>query len=100
MSTTYGTLTADGSGNWVHCEGPFSIVAAGTWGCGTLVVEIKSRDGTTTTLNTTTAMTSDATGQNTFNIEGGKQVRATLSSSTSPSLKWEIFGYNLIGKES
>lgn len=96
-TNTYGTLTDNGSGEPVWISGEFLFVADGTWGSGTITVEIQSRDGTWTALNADTAHTSDATGQALYKVPGTHQVRATLAGATSPSLKWEFFGERAIG---
>jgi len=93
---TFGTITADGDTSTVFCEGPFSFIASGTWGSGTFVVYIKSRDGTWKALTTDTALTSDATGQITYEVHGGHELKATLSGSSGASLNWEFYGKWLI----
>lgn len=98
-TNTYGTLTANGSGEPVWISGEFLLVAAGTWDSGTLTVEIKSRDGTWSALNADTAHTSDATGQALYKVPGTHEVRATLAGAVSaPSIKWEFFGERAIGR--
>lgn len=94
---TYGTLLNNGDTDVVFSEGPFTFVAKGTWDSGTFTVSVRSRDGTWTVLNTDTAMTSDATAQYTFEIEGGHEFKATLAGVvTASSLKWEFFGNRLM----
>lgn len=93
---TYGTISADGNTDAVWVSGPFAFRASGTWGGGTFTVSVLSADKTTwRTLNTASAMTSDATGQNLFDLPGGHYVRATLAGATAPSLAWEFFGSNV-----
>lgn len=93
--STYGTLTADGDTGEVKVTGPVSILAAGTWGGGTLTVSYLCKDGTYRALNTDVAMTSNATGQNSFKLAEKTPyytVKATLAGATSPSLYWEFLG--------
>lgn len=94
-AATFGTISADGNTSAVWSAGPVVFRASGTWGSGTFKVYILSADGTNyRELVSSTAMTSDATGQLYFDIPGGHYFRATLSGSSSPSLVWEFFGTN------
>ena len=95
MANTYGTFSADGSSSVQSIRGPFVFKANGTWGGGTVVVQVMSRDGSTyKTLTTATALTSDATGQVLYDmpLNSLSTIRATLAGSTSPSLAWEFIG--------
>lgn len=89
---TYDTLTADGQTETVWVDGPVSVIASGTWGGGTLTVQMLGRDGNWITLNDDVAMTSDATGQRLYDIDAGHVFRASLSGSTSPDLTVSFFG--------
>lgn len=90
----FATITANGDTSEIVVKGSVFFRAAGTWGSGTFTVYYKSPDGTWKSLNTSTAMTSDATGQNLFDLPPDTltRVKATLAGATSPSLAWEFIG--------
>lgn len=93
---TYGTLTEDGQTNAIFIDGPVWFHASGDWS-GTIVLQFLSADASTwKTLQTTTAITSDATGQVLINFPAGSgnYVRASLSGSTTPAIAWEFRGKN------
>ena len=82
------TLSADGSTTYVRATGTeYLIEAEGTWGSGTLTPKIKSYDGTAITYGTQT-LTAD--GAIAVVVPKGKELGATLSGSTNPSLKVHI----------
>ncbi len=97
-SAVYGTIVADGDTGIVFCNGPVIFKANGTWGSGTFLVSYMSKTGSYKSLLTTTALTSDATGQLLYDIPAGTGlfIKATLSGSSSPSLAWEFIGKDCV----
>lgn len=96
---TYGTLTSNTTTDHVFVVGPVWFHAAGTWGTGTIVLQFLSANSATwKTLQTTTAITSDTTGQVLINLpeDSGNYVRASLSGATGPSIAWEFRGKNCV----
>ena len=86
--SNYTLLSANGSSGYVRCDGTvYQIEGEGTWGSGTLTPQKKSYDGTAIALGTTT-LTAD--GAINVEVPVGCEIRATLSGSTSPSLKVHI----------
>ena len=86
--SNYTLLSADGSSGSVRCTGTvYQIEGEGTWGGGTLTPQKKSYDGTWITLGSTT-LTAD--GAINVEVPSGAEIRATLSGSSSPSLKVHI----------
>lgn len=90
LRTINATLSADGSTTVITWRGGMGTYAAyGTWGGGTLKLEASFDNGSTyISLGTDGELTAD--GAANFEVPGGVYLRATLSSSTSPSLKVEI----------
>lgn len=93
-AATFGTISADGDTGIAFCNGPVIFKANGTWGSGTFTVYYLSKTGSYKSWLTTTALTTDATGQVLYDIPQGAGlfVKATLAGSTSPSLAWEFIG--------
>lgn len=80
------TLSADGSTTYYRAQkdGECIIESEGTWGSGTLTPKTKSYDGTAITYGSET-LTAD--GCIVVVLKQGQEIGATLSGSTSPSLK-------------
>lgn len=89
-----GTLAANGSTAGSHISGGTATVScSGTFGSGTMTIQISLDGGTTyVAIDTTGAKTADAT----FNLERLPDcyLRWTLTGATSPSIKWFIAGAN------
>lgn len=90
QSLNAATLSADGSTNTVPWSGGRGTFAGyGTFGGGTLSLEISYDQGTTWfAVGTDTDLTSDGHGN--FDLPSGVLLRGTLSGATSPSLTVEI----------
>lgn len=84
-----GTLSADGSTDWVELpEGVCSLLLGGTWGSGTAKLQVQQADGSTAQDGTSASWTADVVTK--IDLGGGGKVRVNLSGATDPALKWEI----------
>lgn len=94
MGATYGNLAADGDTDVVLAKGPAVFKAVGTWDSGTITLKRRGGDGTYYSLNTDTALTSNATGEILIDLppEAQSLLKATLAGSTAPDLDWEFIG--------
>ena len=83
------TLSANGSTSFYRAQkdGEAIIESEGTWGSGTLTPKTKSYDGTSITYG---AQTLTADGCIVVVLKQGQEVGATLSGSTTPSLKVHV----------
>lgn len=90
----YGTLSADGSTDWVSVRGWVTVTAHGDYGSGTLTWKYKGVDGIEQTIlggtdkSTAQAFTDDHMANFYFGTD--VVVRGTLASSTSPDIDWQI----------
>lgn len=88
---SYGTFSADGDGDGVNLRvGLGSVTLSGTWGSGTVALQVQRLDGTWEEVKTYTS--SDAADTTPVIVDFGSpvKIRVVLSGSTSPSLYWEI----------
>lgn len=86
-----GTFTANGNlqGQNIFVPGPAYIQIKGTWGGGTVVVQVKGADGTWRDI-TNTSTTADADLFLDFTSE--TYISLTLTGATTPSIYWEVRG--------
>lgn len=84
------TLTADGAGSAVVCEGRtiYQIEAVGTFGGGTVVPQKLARDQTTWLTLGDSTLTAD--GAINVEVPRNSQIRVSLSGATSPNIVTHI----------
>lgn len=90
----YGTLTVDGSTDWVALRGWVTCVCTGTWGSGTMTWKVKGVDGNEITIyggsDNLTAQAYTADHMVNFYFGTDVKVRGTLSGSSGADLDWMI----------
>jgi len=92
---SYGTLTADGSTDWVSVRGWVTCITTGTWDSGTMTWKIKGPDGNEITVFAgTDNITAQAYTQDhmvNFYFGDDVKLRGTLSGAGgSADLDWQI----------
>jgi hypothetical protein len=92
------TLTADGDSTTISWPGGEGLLTAeGTWGSGTLTPKISGGGATFQSMRDDLgAISWTADNQTLFRLPAGVQIKCTLASSSSPSLRIVIrrqFGY-------
>lgn len=94
--TGYGTLDADGNGDWVDVRGWSTLTAHYDSGSGTITWQFMGPDGVARTIYSgssgTTAQTFTGTHMVNIHFGGDVKVRASLSGSSSPTIDWQIIG--------
>lgn len=88
-----GTLSADGSTEWMHViTHPVHIALDGNFGSGTIAVEQRLGGNTSTVRDNGTEIAITADDNAMYNFQSGDVIRLTLSGSTSPDLDWKVSG--------
>lgn len=88
-----GTFTADGSSAWLAVKThPVHIAINGTFGSGTVAVEQRIQNTTSTVVDSGAAIAITAADNSSYNFQEGDSIRLTLSGSTSPDLDYKISG--------
>ena len=86
-----GTITADGSTEWVLISNGDTFVSlAGTFGSGTVALEKKVKGGVSALNDAGTAITVTANDDMRLSVGNGVFIRLTTTGSTTPSITWSI----------
>lgn len=87
----YGTFSADGTSTAVNLRnGLGNITLTGTWGSGTVAVQVQRLDTSWEEVKTYTSADAPDVTPVVYDFGAPVKVRLVLSSATSPSLYWEI----------
>ncbi len=87
-----GTLTADGSTDWIPTLGrEINPVANGTFGGGTMSLEKRVDGVTSPAYDSGVGIAITASDDMIVSLGAGIEVRWTLSGSTTPSINWSLF---------
>lgn len=95
----YGTLSANGSTDWISVAGFVTCVATGTWGGGTITWKLRGVDGNEISIyagsNNTTEQAYTANHMVNFYVGTDVQIRGTLTGATAPDLDWQIMSSSI-----
>jgi len=92
----YGTLTANGAGDWVKVRSLASVSAHFDSGSGTITWEFMGPDGVARNIyggsGNTTLQAYTATHMANFFFGGDVSIRPVLSNGSSPVVDWQVIG--------
>jgi hypothetical protein len=93
MAVETDTFSADGSTAWfLVVEHPVHIAVDGSFGSGTIAVEQRIKNTTSTVRDNGTEIGITSDDNSSYNFSPGDVIRLTLSGSTSPDIDWKISG--------